>query len=73
MIRVFLRAVSSLGAVDDGTNQSKGSRGPELWQPPNEAIHCEYATHWEAIKTEWELSMSAAEVEAVAEMKASWE
>jgi len=32
-----------------------------------------YATHWETIKTEWELSMSPAEVEAVVEMKATCE
>jgi len=59
-----------LVAVDDGTNQSKGSRGPERWRPPNEAIHCEYTTHWETIKAEWELSMSPEEAEAVVEMKA---
>jgi len=60
-----------LVAVDDGANQSKGSKGPERWKPPLENYHCEYATDWDAIKERWELSMSPAEVVAVGEMKAS--
>ena len=37
-------------AVDDGTNQSKGARGPEAWKPPLQSYWCRYALDWIGIK-----------------------
>ena len=48
-------------AVQASANRSKGSRGPEGWQPPNAAHHCDYAHNWITIKARWGLSATAAE------------
>ena len=48
-------------AVQAAANRSKGSRGPEAWQPPNAAHHCEYARRWITIKSRWGLSSTQAE------------
>lgn len=50
-----------LVAVDDGTNQSKGARGPEAWKPPIEPYWCQYAVDWVNIKVRWELTVTVAE------------
>lgn len=53
-------------AVNGSLNQSKGSRGPERWLPPDTTFFCEYATMWERIKTNWRLAMTDEERTAVA-------
>ncbi|MBB1503112.1 HNH endonuclease [Propioniciclava sp. MC1683] len=55
-------------AVDDGANQSKGDKGPDLWKPPNQAAHCLYAKRWIAIKTKYALTVSAPEKSALDSM-----
>ena len=55
-------------AVDDGANQSKGDKGPDLWKPPNQAAHCLYAKRWIAIKTKYALTVSAPEESALDSM-----
>jgi hypothetical protein len=52
-------------AVDDALNQSKGSRGPDQWLPPNPAFRCEYGRAWQRIKARWGLTMTTAERSAV--------
>lgn len=55
-------------SVDDATNQIKGDKGPEAWQPPNFDYRCEYARRWISIKDEWSLSVNAREKAALQEM-----
>ena len=55
-------------AVSSGANRSKGAKGPEDWRPPDESYWCEYATDWVGIKSEWELTVTQAEVTALGEM-----
>ena len=57
-----------LVAVTRSANRSKGSRGPEEWRPPDETYWCQYATDWASIKTEWGLTVTPAERDAMAEM-----
>lgn len=58
-------------AVTDGLNQSKGSRGPHQWKPPNTAYWCTYATDWVRIKTTWDLTVTLEEATALREMLAT--
>jgi hypothetical protein len=37
-------------AVDDGTNQSKGTHGPDQWMPPLQSYWCHHAVDWIGIK-----------------------
>lgn len=57
-------------AVAASANRAKGARGPEEWRPPNAAYHCQYARDWIAVKAEWDLTATAAEWAALAEMLA---
>ena len=57
-----------LVAVTRSANRSKGSRGPEEWRPPDETYWCQYATDWASIKTDWGLTVTLAERDALAEM-----
>ena len=60
-----------LMAVDDGTNQSKGSRGPEAWKPPLQSYWCQYAVDWIGIKNTWDLTATPAEWAALQTMLAA--
>ena len=55
-------------AVSSSANRSKGSRGPEVWKPINDAYWCQYAYSWIEIKARWNLSVSEIELEALKEM-----
>lgn len=37
-----LECSNVLMAVDNGTNRSKGARGPSEWMPPDASFHCAY-------------------------------
>ena len=63
-----LENIDALRAMDDSTNSSKGSRGPESWKPPAEDSWCDYATDWASIKIRWELTVITAEYNALAQM-----
>jgi len=52
-------------AVYDHVNQSKGSKGPEEWLPPNAAFRCEYAHAWSRIKAAWGLRSTSVEQRAL--------
>ena len=58
-------------SAEDDANQEKGDKGPEAWQPPNAAYHCEYARRWVDIKSDWGLSVNEAEKSALEEMLAT--
>ena len=55
-------------AVEDNLNQSKGDKGPEAWQPPLASYRCAYATEWVTIKRTWQLTVTQAEYDALAQM-----
>ena len=55
-------------SVEDDANQQKGDKGPEAWKPPNASYHCEYARRWISTKSDWGLSVNAAESSALEEM-----
>jgi hypothetical protein len=55
-------------AVSASANRSKGSQGPDSWQPPLRSDGCRYATAWVDIKTRWHLSVTAHEESALTTM-----
>lgn len=55
-------------SADGGANRAKGDKGPEAWKPPNGEFWCEYARRWVWIKSEWRLTVNAAERDALSEM-----
>ena len=57
-----------LVAVTASANRSRGARGPEAWKPPDEGYWCKYAKDWVGVNVEWELTVTAAEFEALWEM-----
>ena len=52
-------------AVWLSANRSKGAKDPAEWVPPYTPFHVEYAKIWIQIKSKWELSYDAAEIEAL--------
>ena len=64
----YLGDPDHLIAVTKGANRSKGAKGPEDWQPPEESYWCQYATDWTEVKMEWGLTMTQRETEAVIDM-----
>ena len=57
-----------LVAVSASANRSKGGKGPDEWRPPNGAYWCQYALDWITVKSEWELSATQKEADALSEM-----
>jgi hypothetical protein len=55
-------------AVSSTTNESKGDQDPSTWKPPNTAEWCDYASRWIAVKTKWQLTITAAEKTALRDM-----
>ena len=55
-------------AVSASANRSKGGKGPDEWRPPNDAYWCQYALDWITVKSEWELTATEEEVEALSDM-----
>jgi len=58
-------------AVSEAANRSKGDRDPAEWRPPRRRVWCLYARWWVDVKFRWQLSVDAAEKQAVAEMLAT--
>ena len=65
---IYLGEENHLVAISSRHNRSKGARGPKEWRPPDGDLWCDYAVDWTSIKTEWGLTMTAGEAEAVAMM-----
>jgi hypothetical protein len=57
----FANDLDNLLAVDDSTNQSKGSKGPDKWMPPKEDYWCNYLDKWTMVKTRYALTISQKE------------
>ncbi|WP_327090371.1 hypothetical protein OIE66_07025 [Nonomuraea sp. NBC_01738] len=53
------------------SNRSKADRDPAQWQPPVEAVRCQYAAEWTAIKIHWRLSVDTAEQKALSDLGTS--
>ena len=68
-----LKLESHLIAVEAGANQSKGSSGPEDWNPPLESYWCQYATDWIEVKNKWELTVTPEEADELEDMLAKCE
>jgi len=60
-----------LKAVKAGENRSKSDKGPAEWKPTNTANYCTYATDWIVISKNYNLSASAADVQALKDMLAT--
>ncbi len=61
----------NLNAMSSSLNRSKGARGPDEWQPPDEDSHCAYARQWEAVKGKYQLTIGINERMALDEMLAT--
>jgi Protein of unknown function (DUF1524) len=48
-------------AVSRTSNRAKGDQAPDQWRPPNRGFWCPYARAWVAVKTTWELTITATE------------
>lgn len=60
-----------LWAVSASQNRAKGDRRPDEWRPPRQAVWCDYALAWSAVKTSWGLRTVKAERETLQEMLAT--
>ncbi|WP_020211035.1 HNH endonuclease family protein [Gilvimarinus chinensis] len=57
----FGNDMENLIAVDDGTNQSKGAKGPDEWLPPNHQYRCQYLADWKHLIEKYKLKLRSAE------------
>ena len=64
----YLDDPQHLIAVTARANRSKGAKGPEDWQPPDQSYWCRYAVDWVTVKVSWELTATADEFDALSEM-----
>ena len=63
----------SLVAVSSSSNRQKGAADPAEWLPPDVSVRCWYAEAWIAVKTRWELSVDAGELQALRALVAQCE
>ena len=63
----------SLVAVSSSSNRQKGAADPAGWLPPDVSVRCWYAEAWIAVKTRWELSVDAGELQALRALVAQCE
>jgi hypothetical protein len=57
--------VGALQVAGGAVNQSKADKTPDKWLPPVDAVHCSYAINWISVKTRWNLTATAAGVDAL--------
>lgn len=55
-------------AVSATSNRAKGDQDPSQWQPPRREYWCQYAHDWVEVKYYWELWVTEAERDALADM-----
>lgn len=55
-------------AVSAASNRSKGDQGPDEWQPPSKTYWCTYARSWISVKSTYQLSVTEAEKNMLAQM-----
>ena len=61
----------SLQATSRTVNRSKGKQPPDKWRPGESASWCRYAADWVSVKAKWELTVTPAESDALADMLAT--
>lgn len=59
--RQFAEDPDNLWLVDDGRNQSKGDRGPDLWMPPYGPVRRHYVQRFMAVAEKYQLSVTTGE------------
>lgn len=59
---------NSLQATSAMVNRSKGKKPPDEWRPDETAGWCRYAADWITVKEQWDLTVTAAEINALEEM-----
>lgn len=64
----YLDNPNHLRAVAAAANRSKGAQAPSTWVPIDRSKHCWYARSWVRIKTEWSLTITGAEKQALKDM-----
>lgn len=57
-----------LTAVSADSNRAKGDQDPSQWRPSERDYWCRYAHDWVVVKHHWELSVTAAERDALEDM-----
>jgi hypothetical protein len=55
-------------SAEAGENRSRGDKGPEAWKPPLRGAWCDYATRWNNIQAEYDLTVNPQEKEALRQM-----
>jgi hypothetical protein len=61
----FANTLDNLLAVDGTANQSKGSKGPGSWLPPDPDFRCDYAQRYAAIAARWRIGVTRADRDAL--------
>ncbi|MCX4784067.1 HNH endonuclease family protein [Streptomyces sp. NBC_01264] len=61
----------NLLAVDGPSNASKSDRDADTWLPPDRAFHCRYVARQIAVKTKYQLSVTAPERNAMSQVLAT--
>ena len=64
----FANYAGNLIAVEGDLNQEKGSDGPDEWRPPDRTYWCEYAELYATVKSDWGLTVTSDELQALREM-----
>jgi hypothetical protein len=67
--QAFANDYENLILVDDGRNQSKGSRGPSEWMPDSSAYHCAYIFKWSYLIDKYNLSANQADLAKIADVE----
>jgi hypothetical protein len=58
-------------AVSASSNRGKGDQDPASWKPANQGFWCTYATNWVIVKHSYQLFVTQAEHDALAQMLAT--
>lgn len=69
----FANDQDNLLAVDGQANQDKEAASADEWLPPNEGFHCDYIKRQISVKTQWGLSVTEKERDAMVEILMSCE
>jgi hypothetical protein len=64
-------AAPQLLAVSASSNRGKGDQDPAGWKPANQGYWCTYATNWVIVKHTYQLFVTQAEHDALAQMLAT--
>lgn len=63
----FYNDQANLVAVEDRLNTSKADSNAAQWMPPYEGGHCDFAARMVSVKATWDLAVTDAEYEALAD------